>query len=56
MDKPHLLALIVATLAHDLDVLTRTVVAQAPKLQDQNMAAVHAGWQAAGAQLQAVAP
>jgi pyruvate ferredoxin oxidoreductase gamma subunit len=40
----------------DLDVLTRTVVAQAPKLQDQNMAAVHAGWQAAGAQLQAVAP
>ena len=23
MDKPHLLALIVATLAHDLDVLTR---------------------------------
>lgn len=40
----------------NLDVLTRTVVAQAPKLHDQNIAAVHAGWQAAGAQLHEVAP
>ncbi|MFT3820742.1 MAG: 2-oxoacid:acceptor oxidoreductase family protein [Rubrivivax sp.] len=38
-----------------LEVLTRTVVDQAPKLHDENIAAVRAGWQAAADRLQQVA-
>jgi hypothetical protein len=33
----------------DLEVLTRTVVAQAPRLHDENIAAVRSGWQAMAA-------
>ncbi|MBK9359985.1 MAG: 2-oxoacid:acceptor oxidoreductase family protein [Rubrivivax sp.] len=38
--------------APDLDVLERTVVSQAPKLHDENIAAVRSGWQAAARLLQ----
>lgn len=40
----------------DLEVLTRTVVAQAPRLHEENIAAVRAGWQAMAAQRQEARP
>lgn len=39
--------------APDLAVLERTVVSQAPKLHNENIAAVRGGWQAAALRLQA---
>ena len=38
--------------APELEVLIQTVVAQAPRLHDENIAAVRAGWHAMAAQLQ----
>lgn len=45
-------ALAHALAAPSLEVLTRTVVAQAPRLHDENIAAVRAGWHAMAARLQ----
>lgn len=42
--------------APELEVLTRTVVAQAPRLHEENIAAVRAGWHAMTAQLQEARP
>jgi len=42
--------------APELEVLIQTVVAQAPRLHDENIAAVRAGWHAMAAQLQEVRP
>jgi pyruvate ferredoxin oxidoreductase gamma subunit len=45
-------ALAQALAAPDLEVLTRTVVAQAPRRHDENVAALRSGWRAMAAQMQ----